>query len=112
MMLLCTIVYLAFFTISWFVFFLMRRRPPRSTRTDTLFPYTTLFRSPTEAPAAAVPAVDLDRVEGELADVERALARLDEGTYGTCEACGAPIDDARLESDPVTRLCAAHAPAS
>src|SRR3546814_12821615 len=25
---------------------LMRRRPPRSTRTDTLFPYTTLFRSP------------------------------------------------------------------
>src|SRR3546814_9141517 len=28
------------------VFFLMLRRPPRSTRTDTLFPYTTLFRSP------------------------------------------------------------------
>src|SRR3546814_2161366 len=28
-----------------FVFFLLRRRPPRSTRTDTLFPYTTLFRS-------------------------------------------------------------------
>src|SRR3546814_18129690 len=26
-------------------FFLMKRRPPRSTRTDTLFPYTTLFRS-------------------------------------------------------------------
>src|SRR3546814_15701580 len=33
------------------VFFLMRRRPPRSTRTDTLFPYTTLFRS---APFRAV----------------------------------------------------------
>src|SRR3546814_19800674 len=28
-----------------FILFLMRRRPPRSTRTDTLFPYTTLFRS-------------------------------------------------------------------
>src|SRR3546814_10069546 len=28
-----------------FVFFFMIRRPPRSTRTDTLFPYTTLFRS-------------------------------------------------------------------
>src|SRR3546814_19103258 len=28
------------------LFFLMIRRPPRSTRTDTLFPYTTLFRSP------------------------------------------------------------------
>src|SRR3546814_4316132 len=33
-------------------FFLMRRRPPRSTRTDTLFPYTTLFRS---IPAPAAP---------------------------------------------------------
>src|SRR3546814_11913667 len=30
-------------------FFLMIRRPPRSTRTDTLFPYTTLFRSLAEA---------------------------------------------------------------
>src|SRR3546814_6868956 len=32
-------------TFCTFVFFLMIRRPPRSTRTDTLFPYTTLFRS-------------------------------------------------------------------
>src|SRR3546814_20592206 len=29
----------------YYFFFLMLRRPPRSTRTDTLFPYTTLFRS-------------------------------------------------------------------
>src|SRR3546814_13168697 len=35
----------------------MRRPPPRSTRTDTLFPYTTLFRSATE------PHVGIDRVE-------------------------------------------------
>src|SRR3546814_12623085 len=34
------------------VFFLMIRRPPRSTRTDTLFPDTTLFRSPSIAPRA------------------------------------------------------------
>src|SRR3546814_12150492 len=34
-----------------FVFFLMIRRPPRSTRTDTLCPYTTLFRSPASAAA-------------------------------------------------------------
>src|SRR3546814_11968929 len=34
-------------------FFLMIRRPPRSTRTDTLFPYTTLFRSTAEGPGAA-----------------------------------------------------------
>src|SRR3546814_18914567 len=33
------------FWILFYFFFLMIRRPPRSTRTDTLFPYTTLFRS-------------------------------------------------------------------
>src|SRR3546814_946254 len=33
------------FVVSLCVIFLMIRRPPRSTRTDTLFPYTTLFRS-------------------------------------------------------------------
>src|SRR3546814_9832160 len=39
-------------------FFLMIRRPPRSTRTDTLFPYTTLFRSP----AAARGGLDQHRI--------------------------------------------------
>src|SRR3546814_17830689 len=34
--------------VSFLLFFLMIRRPPRSTRTDTLFPYTTLFRSPNQ----------------------------------------------------------------
>src|SRR3546814_10971591 len=34
-----------FFIFIFFFFFLIIRRPPRSTRTDTLFPYTTLFRS-------------------------------------------------------------------
>jgi RNA polymerase-binding transcription factor DksA len=32
----------------------------------------------------------LDEVEGALAEVERALRRLDEGAYGTCEVCGRP----------------------
>src|SRR3546814_11074002 len=41
------VVSISFFVALFFVvFFLMIRRPPRSTRTDTLFPYTTLFRSP------------------------------------------------------------------
>src|SRR3546814_11330937 len=35
----------AFLCLINLLFFLMIRRPPRSTRTDTLFPYTTLFRS-------------------------------------------------------------------
>src|SRR3546814_9632039 len=38
-------ILLSSFLYIYFVFFLMIRRPPRSTRTDTLFPYTTLFRS-------------------------------------------------------------------
>src|SRR3546814_19972398 len=36
-------------SLVFFFFFLKIRRPPRSTRTDTLFPYTTLFRSQQEA---------------------------------------------------------------
>src|SRR3546814_17010810 len=38
------VIVFVIFTL-FLVFFLMIRRPPRSTRTDTLFPYTTLFRS-------------------------------------------------------------------
>src|SRR3546814_11571144 len=38
-----------------FLFFLMKRRPPRSTLTDTLFPYTTLFRSSKKFYVASVP---------------------------------------------------------
>src|SRR3546814_16703223 len=42
-----------FCLLSKCVYFLMIRRPPRSTRTDTLFPYTTLFRSPPAGRAAS-----------------------------------------------------------
>lgn len=47
----------------------------------------------------------LERVEGELADVEHALRRLDDGTYGTCEACGKPIGEERLHAMPAARFC-------
>jgi len=47
----------------------------------------------------------LEQLEVELADVEHALRRLDEGTYGVCEACGKPIGDARLDAMPAARLC-------
>jgi|SRR5947209_6162741 len=47
----------------------------------------------------------LENVESELADIEHALRRITEGTYGTCEACGRQIDDARLEAMPAARLC-------
>ena len=44
-----------------------------------------------------------------LADVERALSKLDEGVYGLCEECGQPIAPARLEAMPATRYCVQHA---
>lgn len=47
----------------------------------------------------------LERVEAELADVAHALRRLDEGTYGTCEACGKPIGEERLRAMPAARFC-------
>jgi RNA polymerase-binding transcription factor len=47
----------------------------------------------------------LERVAAELADVERALKRADEGTYGICEACGREIAPARLEIKPEARFC-------
>jgi RNA polymerase-binding transcription factor DksA len=50
----------------------------------------------------------LEQLEAELADVEHALKRLDDGTYGTCEIDGKPIPEERLEVLPATRLCLEH----
>jgi RNA polymerase-binding transcription factor DksA len=44
-----------------------------------------------------------------LAEVEAARARLAEGRYGTCERCGSPIGDDRLEARPTARTCIACA---
>jgi RNA polymerase-binding transcription factor DksA len=40
-----------------------------------------------------------------LHDIEDALSKMDEGTYGRCESCGGDIGDARLEAMPAARLC-------
>jgi DnaK suppressor protein len=47
----------------------------------------------------------LDRIDAEIADVDRALKRVDDGTYGVCEACGRPIPKARLDVRPEARFC-------
>lgn len=47
----------------------------------------------------------VDRVDRLLDDVERALARLDDGTYGRCAVCGDAIDDARLAVEPTVERC-------
>jgi DnaK suppressor protein len=44
-------------------------------------------------------------LETTLARTERALAKLDEGTYGVCDACGQPIPRGRLEVMPDSTLC-------
>src|SRR3546814_15847224 len=97
---------------SWFcsldfLFFLMIRRPPRSTRTDTLFPYTTLFRS--------------DAVQAKHDDIVTAEAFMDAGglRQAMADAAGAQhlerLDDdhpavqrierrRRIGVEPLTRL--------
>jgi len=50
----------------------------------------------------------LEQIEAELADVEHALRRLDDGTYGTCEFDGKPIPEERLEAVPAARFCLEH----
>ena len=51
----------------------------------------------------------LDAVEADLADVELALARLEAGTYETCEVCSAALGDDVLAVTPAVRRCPACA---
>jgi RNA polymerase-binding protein DksA len=46
-----------------------------------------------------------NRIRQELAGVEHALKKFEEGTYGLCDDCGQPIDPERLEALPQATLC-------
>jgi DnaK suppressor protein len=52
---------------------------------------------------------EAEALAGQLKDaleaVEKALAKLDQGTYGICERCGKPISSARLQAMPATAYC-------
>src|SRR3546814_4200710 len=63
-------------------FFLMIRRPPRSTRTDTLFPYTTLFRS------MAIDAVERLRAVAELSELRSQEVQLEQAIAVVRRALG------------------------
>src|SRR3546814_8095537 len=103
LLLFCTFVYFLVFFSSYFMlfplfflspfsfgfFFLMIRRPPRSTRTDTRFPYTTLFRS------LDVEVADLAEVE-QLLVVVRPLRHVAE-----VEVVGQVVDEGEAEADRV-----------
>jgi DnaK suppressor protein len=61
----------------------------------------TAERSEAEALAASL--------QDTLEEVERALGKLEQGTYGLCETCDQPIAAARLEAMPTARFCIDHA---
>lgn len=46
-----------------------------------------------------------DNARDMLAQIDRALIRMDDGTYGICTRCGKPIDPHRLEAVPAADLC-------
>jgi DnaK suppressor protein len=47
----------------------------------------------------------IDQSQRHLSELDRALRQLEEGGYGTCESCGAPIGDERLAARPTARTC-------
>lgn len=49
--------------------------------------------------------VQEQRLVDALNDVEHAMEKYEAGTYGSCDACGQPIEDARLEAIPQASLC-------
>ena len=57
--------------------------------------------------ATNVPLVE--ELEKRHKDVEDAIEKLNEGTFGMCETCGEPIPVDRLEANPAARTCIAHA---
>jgi DnaK suppressor protein len=66
------------------------------------------------APDADLGLVDgdgaiLEHVDARLADVDRAIERLEKGEFGTCETCGRAIDADRLRARPAARFCVEHA---
>src|SRR3546814_12580689 len=75
----------------WFVF-LMNRRPPRPTRTDTLFPYTTLFRSMFDglklsaAPLKGAERAPMPADRGQGRDYARAVERASRSAEAVLQA--------------------------
>jgi RNA polymerase-binding transcription factor DksA len=51
----------------------------------------------------------LEQSRAGLAQIEAALVRMDHGSYGICEVCGAAIPEGRLEARPATPYCLQHA---
>ena len=50
----------------------------------------------------------ISQLDKQLKEVDAALNRIDNGTYGTCEICGKPIEKERLEASPSARISIKH----
>src|SRR3546814_14815365 len=90
----------------------MSRRPPRSTRTDTLFPYTTLFLSQTVAPVAAPAPVNQLRFPFNLRLTLRAWNRLfhDPQTFKADASKSAEWNRGASLFERLGHCCACHTP--
>jgi DnaK suppressor protein len=75
-----------------------RRRPPGPTTSTTRRGATLAFERQHVAALAQA-------AREHLADIDAALARLADGSYGTCRACGQPIGAERLAARPAARTC-------
>lgn len=51
----------------------------------------------------------VNSLRDQLVEVERAIGKVDDGSYGRCEVCGRDIAEPRLEAMPATRFCIDHA---
>src|SRR3546814_17975284 len=110
--------------LSQFIFFLMIRRPPRSTRTDTLFPYTTLFRSrapqsvrspPVRDPPPSDPWADGPAPQQHHSDLHRVPSRDNEADYEDRSGWrraphAASLQSLRIAADVAPPLSACRAP--
>lgn len=47
-------------------------------------------------------------LQARLSDVEKALKKIEDGTYGTCEVCGKKIEEDRLDAVPSAKTCKEH----
>src|SRR3546814_18901585 len=84
------IVFVHYFADSMILlcFFLMTRRPPRSTRTDTLVPYTTRFRSQAEQPSACVDRRHRDHAAADGRDCRPECRRQSQPEYAADQQIG------------------------
>ncbi len=70
------------------------------------------LKASTRPEEEAAEAIELGRrmaleklIKDQMAEIDHALHKFEEGTYGLCDSCGQTIDPARLEALPQTNLC-------